>query len=196
MVLPEKYSAEKLMRARVYVFTFKAGLLANFAHDLRLSVTSFQIRFAHDQLEATFDASSLRVDGVARRGKVDSDALSKDDKAEIEETIRKELLESAEHRRIQLQGTLKRDGAGYTVDAELNLRGQTQGLRIPIRLERESAVAEVELIPSKFGVPQYKSFMGAISLQDRVRVRVEILEELAKLEARLSSAETSVFEPG
>jgi polyisoprenoid-binding protein YceI len=183
------------MRAQVFVFTFKEGLFARLAHDLRLSVTSFEIRLEAGRVRATFDASSLRVDGVAQRGKVDRSVLSNGDKADIEETIRKELLEIAEHPRIELKGSLKRDPTGSAVEGELHLHGHSQGLSIPLRLVSERIVGEVELVPSKFAIPQYKAFMGAIALQDRVVVRVELFEELAKLEAIANSGEAAVFEP-
>jgi polyisoprenoid-binding protein YceI len=183
------------MRARVHVFTFKQGLLARLAHDLRLSVARFEIHLDHDQVHATFDADSLRVDGVAHGDSVEPDALTREDKAKIEETVRTELLHSAAHPRIELKGTLKRDGAAVTVDGELRLRGQSQGLRVPVKVERERTFAEVELSPSRFGIPPYKALAGAIRLQDRVVVRVELLEQLDKLEALASSGEMSVFEP-
>jgi hypothetical protein len=183
------------MRAQVYVFTFKAGLLAKLAHDLRLSVSSFEIRVDQGKVEATFDASSLRVDGVAHRGNVDRSVLSAEDKAQIEATIRNELLESTQQPRIELNGRLLRDAAGSTVEAKLHLHGHSRELRIPLKRVGERLVAEVELVPSKFGIPQYKAFMGAIALQDRIVVRVELLEELAKLELIANSGELAVFQP-
>jgi hypothetical protein len=183
------------MQARVQVFTFKQGLLARLAHDLRLSVAAFEIRLDHGQIHATFEADSLRVDGVSHGERVDRDALSGADKAKIEATIRSELLRSAEHPRIELNGTLKRDGEAFAVDAELHLRGQRQGLRVPVRVDRERVFAEVELTPSRFGIAPYKALAGAIRLQDRVVVRIELLEQLAKLDVLASSDKTSVFEP-
>lgn len=178
------------------MYTFKQGLLARLAHDLRLSVARFEIRLDHGQVHATFDADSLRVDGVAHGDSVDRDALSNEDKSKIEATVRTELLHSAEHPRIELKGTLERDGVAFAVDAELHMRGQRQGLRVPVHVDRERTFAEVELSPSRFGIPAYKALAGAIRLQDRVVIRVEFLEQLAELCALVSNGETSVFEPG
>jgi hypothetical protein len=185
----------ELMRARVHVFTFKQGLLARLAHDLRLSVSRFEIRVDHDAVQATFEADSLCVDGVAHGDSVDREALTKEDKSKIERTVRTELLRSAEHPRIELKGTLKRDGATLAVEGELSLRGQRQGLRVPVGVERERTFVEVELSPSRFGIQPYKALGGAIRLQDRVVIRVDFFEQLDKLEALVSSGETSVFEP-
>lgn len=183
------------MQARVYVYTFKEGLFAKLAHDLRLSTTNFQIRLEAGEVRATFDASSLRVDGVMTRGKLDRSVLSDGDRAEIEATIRKELLESAQLPKIELSGRIKREGAGFILDGQLSLHGQSRGLRIPIRAEQGLTVVQTELVPSRFGIPQYKALMGAIALQDRIVVRVELLEELAKLEAKSSTAEATSFKP-
>jgi hypothetical protein len=183
------------MRARVYVFTFKEGLFAGLAHDLRLSVGSFEISVDHNCVKAMFDPSSLRVDGVAHGSKLDPNALSGDDKAEIEATLREQILETTAHPRIELNGTLTRDGAAFTVEAQLHLHGHSRGLRIPVRFAPDRAFAEVELVPSQFGIPKYKALAGAIRLQDRVVVRVELVEELTKLEALASNGEASVFEP-
>jgi hypothetical protein len=183
------------MRAQVHLFTFKEGLLARLAHDLRLSVGQFEVRIDQNRVVATFDAASLHVDGVARGEHVDPNALSVEDKAKIETTIRRELLTAAEHPKIELNGTLQREGAGFAIEAELHLHGHVQGLRVPVRLERGRAFSEVELLPSRFGIPPYKALGGAIRLQDRVVVRVELLEELDKLEALASSGGSAVFEP-
>lgn len=183
------------MQARVYVYTFKEGLFAKLAHDLRLSVTAFQIRLERDEVQATFDAASLRVDGVMKRGQLDRSVLSPSDRADIEATIRKELLETAQAPKIDVKGRVKREGAGVIVEAQLHLHGQSQGLRIPVRAERELTIAQVELVPSRFGIPQYKALMGAIALQDRVAVRVELLEELTKLAAKSNTDEATSFSP-
>jgi hypothetical protein len=183
------------MRAQVHVFTFKAGLLARLAHDLQLSAGAFEIHVDQSRVHATFGAGSLRVDGVAHGDRVDPNALSAEDKAKIEATIRNELLRSAEHPKIELNGTLRREAGTFIVEAELHLHGHSQGLRIPVCLERGRAFAEVELLPSRFGIPPYKALGGAIRLQDRIVVRVDFLEELDKLEAIASNGGSAAFEP-
>ena len=183
------------MHARVYVFTFKEGLLARLAHDLRLTVTRFELRIDHGRVNAKFDATSLSVDGVAHGERIDRDALSADDKSKIEATIRNEILDSARHPQVEVTGALRRDGGSLTLDAELRLHGHSQGLRAPVRTDEQRTFVEVELVPSKLGIPPYKALAGAIRLQDRIVVRVEIPEELTKLEAIASSDAGSVFGP-
>lgn len=183
------------MHARVYVFTFKEGLLARLAHDLRISVTRFELRFEQGRVDARFDAGSLSVDGVARGERVDHTGLSADDKAKIEATIRNEILDAARYPEVKLTGLIRRDDRSLTVDAELHLHGHSQGLRLPIRSEPQGTFVEVELKPSRFGIPPYKAVAGAIRLQDRIVIRVEIAEELAKLDAIASNGDGVVFGP-
>jgi hypothetical protein len=183
------------MQARAYVYTFKEGLLARLAHDLRVSVTRFELRFEHGRVDARFDAGSLAVDGVARGESVDRAALTSDDKAKIEATIRNEILHSARHPDIRVTGSIGRGDGSLIVDAELHLHGHSQGLRVPVRSEPQRTFVEVALKPSKFGISPYKAVAGAIRLQDRIVIRVEVAEELAKLEAIASSGGGAVFGP-
>ena len=77
--------------------------------------------------------------------------------------------------------------------AELGMNQTEQREKVAVGVQH--TIAQVEIVPSRFGIPQYKALLGAIALQDRVVVRVEILEELAKLEAKSSSAEATSFGP-
>jgi polyisoprenoid-binding protein YceI len=183
------------VQARVYVFTFKQGLLARLAHDLRLSVTRFELRFDHDRVSAKFDATSLSVDGVAHGERIDRAALSDDDKIKIEATVRNEILHASRHPHVEVTGSIRRRDGSVALDAELHLHGHSQGLQLPVRTDNQRTFVEVELMPSKFGIPPYKALAGAIRLQDRIVIRVEILEELAKREAIASSEAGGVFGP-
>jgi hypothetical protein len=183
------------VHARVYVFTFKEGLLARLAHDLRLTVTRFELRFDRDRVSAKFDATSLVVDGVAHGERIDRGALSDDDKSKIEATVRNEILHASRHPQVEVNGSIQRRDGSVAVDASLHLHGHSQGLQLPVRTDNHRTFVEVELMPSKFGIPPYKALAGAIRLKDRVVIRVEIAEELAKLEAIASSEAGAVFGP-
>ena len=183
------------MRATAHVYTFKEGFLARLAHDLRLTVGKFEIHLERSKLRASFAADSLRVDGVARPAGVDAGALSADDKADIEDTIRRVLLQSAAHPQIEVHGTLTPVGEGFAADVEVRLRGVTQRLRVPIEIEPDRTVARVELAPSHFGIAPYKALAGAIRLQDRVVVSIEFLEQSTLLENAARSGDACMFEP-
>ena len=56
----------------IHVFTFKEGLLSRLAHDLRLSVTHYDIELRAGRVRARFDVASARVDGVVVSDRVDT----------------------------------------------------------------------------------------------------------------------------
>ena len=181
---------------QLQVFTFKDGLLARLAHDLRLSVGRFELILQKGQLQGWFDPNSLTVDGVAHGDRVDAAALSNEDKQKIHQTIVRELLETSRHPRIELEGKLGQVDGQFLLDAKLRLRGVDRTLQIPLRLTALGMTAEVEFAPSQFGIPPYKALGGAIRLQDRVLVRVHVLAERDKLASLVSSGEPYTFQPG
>jgi hypothetical protein len=184
------------METRVHVFTFREGLLSRLAHDLRLSARSFELVFEQGRIEGWVDAASLAVDGVAHGERVDSEGLSGGDKRKIEAAIAREILDAAHYPRIDLHGRVLRAEGRLEVEGQLRVRGREQPIRIPLRGAPDRTIAEVELVPSRFGIPPYKALGGAIRLQDRVRVRVEIVAEPDKLDAISASGHRTVFRIG
>jgi hypothetical protein len=183
------------MQTRVHVFTFREGLLARLAHDLRLTVGSFELRLERDQLRGWFDPASLRVDGVAHGERVDSGALSEGDTRKIEQTIAREILEASHYPRIELEARVVRDDGDFTALAQLRLHGHDLPLRVPLRRARDRITADLEFAPSRVGIAPYKALGGAIRLQDRVRIRVEIVAEPDKLDAVSAMQGDSLFLP-
>ena len=160
------------MRAAAFVFTFKEGLFARLAHDLRLTVQSFEITVQSGAVRAWFDASSLSVDGVAHGERVDPDGLSPEDKRKILDTIARDVLQSATHPRIELDGKLVQTGQQTIMDGKLRLHGVERPVRIPVDASAQQLSAEFAFSPASFGIRPYKALGGVIRLQDRVVVRV------------------------
>lgn len=183
----------RVVQTTVHVFTFKDGLLARLAHDLRLTLGRFELTLERGELRGVFDPSSLRVDGVAHGERVDPSALSAGDKQKIEHTIAHELLTVAQHPRIELQGKLGQLDGQFELAATLSLRGVSQSLRIPLRLAADGMTASVELTPSRYGIPPYKALGGAIRLQDRVLIRVQVHGERDKLAALANNEQACTF---
>ena len=52
------YSSEN---AECFIYTFKEGLLSKVAHDLKLKVNGFEIRWENGEIQADFDPSSIEV---------------------------------------------------------------------------------------------------------------------------------------
>ncbi len=186
----------QLVHTHLYIFTFREGLLARLAHDLRLHASAFEFQLEAGRLRGWVDPSSLEVDGVAHGQRVDGSALSADDKRKIQHNLRQEVLEIARYPRIEIEGSLARGASGWQADVLLQLHGTSRRLQIPVKLEADRAIAEIEIRPSDFGIAPYKALGGAIRLQDRVRVSAIVLAERDKLEAASASGRASMFRPG
>jgi polyisoprenoid-binding protein YceI len=159
----------------IRVLTFKEGLLARLAHDLRLHVERFTIVREGDLLRVEIDPSSLVIDGVMKDGRCDASALSAGDRATIGETIRTTILDVRRHPSIRVQGrvTTREDGS-VELRGELELHGTKRALVLVARREGTRLRASTSLRPSEFGIAPYKALAGAIKLQDRVGIELEL----------------------
>jgi polyisoprenoid-binding protein YceI len=165
----------------LHVFTFKEGILARAAHDLRLTLERFQVSLEQDMLTAVFETASLRVDGTMRDGRLDRSELAERDRLEIEGVIRSRILAVDTYPRARLEAQVRREGAVCSIDGELELLGQRRKIAFEARPTGTSAdewEAEVALAPSRWGVRPYSAMLGAIRLADRIRVvaRLQIRE--------------------
>lgn len=166
------------MHATILVFTFKEGLFARLAHDLRLHLGDFEATLQGSAVRARCSLASLFVDGVAHGQAVDTHALSDSDKQKIHETMVGEILQTHAHPDASFEGQVQERGAGrLSVEGRLSLHGVTQ----PCTFELVAGASpnapwagELTLIPSRFRIPPYKALGGAIRLADRVVVRVSV----------------------
>ncbi len=156
--------------ASIHVFTYKDGLLARLAHDLRLSLRRFEIEREGEELRARFWPGSLVVDGVAdRQGEVDTQALSESDRRKIVGNIAEAVLRTGQFAEAEFRGRLVEQERA--IDGELTLLGKTLPQRVTLRGEGERRIGETTLVPSRWGIAPYRALAGAIKLQDRVLVR-------------------------
>jgi len=157
----------------IQVFTYKDGLLARLAHDLRLTLGRFEIQREGATVQARFWPGSLRVDGaIDRRGQLDPAALSDSDRRKIGENIANEVLHLDRSPEASFRGQIVADGAA--VEGELTLAGRSVALRVPVQAVGDRLRAEVTLAPSRWGIAPFKALAGAIKLQDRVLVVIEL----------------------
>lgn len=157
----------------IRVFTFKEGLLSPLAHDLALRLGRFTLGVTGGVVNGRFELASLEVEGAVKRGRVAEGTLSANDRATIERTLR-EILHVAREPAATFTGSVAGHRAGSTrVSGELTLAGRTQPLDAEIALGPRLR-AEVEFAPSSFGIPPYRALGGAIKLQDRVRVELDV----------------------
>ncbi len=158
----------------IQVFTFKDGLLARLAHDLRLSLTGFEIRIDGSTVEGRMWPESLRVDGVMRGANLRVDELSASDRAKIQRNIREDVMVTARYPEVRFRGEVETTAGGARVTGTLEMLARQQPVTVNVRREGDKLVGVCELQPSKWGIRPYKALAGAIKLQDRVRVALAI----------------------
>lgn len=163
-----------IVGGQIRVFSFKEGLLSKVAHDLQFSLGRFEVESDGQHVVARMLPSSLEVEGVMRKGQLDAHGVSDADKQEIEGNLRQKVLQTDAHPRAVFSGDAVPAPGGYRISGSLTLAGRTRDLAFEVRQEAGHWRAEIELVPSLWGIKPFKAWMGAIKLQDRVVVRIEL----------------------
>lgn len=162
----------KITTGTFHVFTFKDGLLARLAHDLRLRVDRWEVEVEGEAVTARCWTSSLWPEGAMSGGRLDEGSLSDGDREKIRENITEKILSAGRYPEIVFRGQAPEGSA--TVKGELTLAGRSAPLEIPLRREGGVVRGEVTLVPSRWGIEPYKAMGGAIKLQDKVRIAFEL----------------------
>jgi hypothetical protein len=136
--------------ATLRVHTTRAGAAAKAGHDLLIEVTTWEATVANGAVTLTADPASLKV----LEGTGGMKSLSEDDKRNIEQTLRKEILTAP---------IAYRDG-------ELELNGQTHPLSVEVTEGGGSAV----ITQSRWGIKPYSALFGALKVADDVRVEASL----------------------
>lgn len=164
--------------AECLVLTFKEGLLAAVAHDLKIRVSRFAIEIDEERRSVVgrFDPSSLRVVCAVSDGRDAPETLSAANRAEIESSIARYVLEPARHPEIRFASRSVEDraGGGYSVDGTLSLHGVERPLRVEVRRVERAHVAEARLHQPDFGIEPYRAMLGALRVQAEVAVRLTL----------------------
>ena len=161
--------------AECLVFTFKEGLLASVAHDLKLRVTRFTVDVTDGGVSAEFAADSLRVMHAMRDGREDAAALSDADRRKIERNIVEEVLAAGRYPTIRFSSTrVVKNPVGFEVSGELALHGQRRPLRVDVKAVGSRFVAEVVLHQPDFGIKPYTAMLGALRIRPDVRIELSV----------------------
>ena len=150
----------------VYLYCFKTGLFSRVAHDIRLSVQPCSFTRNEDQIRATFSPTDIEVDGALRGSTIDPTSLSQRDKHQIRKKLRSEVLKVQSYPEIAVVGRL----ANNVFEGRLTLKSNTRPLKFSTTVRGHVTFADFEIQPSLWGIPPYKALLGAIQLQDRIRV--------------------------
>jgi hypothetical protein len=159
---------------RLDVFTFKEGLLARAAHDLQLTLGSFPVSLDGEEVRAELPLGELRVVGPVEDGVTRPDGYDAHRRAEIEATMRDKVLAVARQPTALFVGRAREAATGFSVEGELQLAGARAPLAFAVDGADGVYRARFELVPSRWGIAPYRAMLGAIRVQDRVRVEVAV----------------------
>ncbi len=154
----------------VLLFCFKSGVLSRAGHDLRLSVRPARLEWSDKHLTAWFRAQDIQVDGAIVHGEVKPALLSKRDHRNISTNLNEKVLETSRFPEIRVKGSAV-DG---TFSGELLLKGCSRPIQFPYEIHDTHSIAKVEIVPSKWGIKPFRALFGALQLQDRIRVEIQI----------------------
>jgi polyisoprenoid-binding protein YceI len=161
--------------ATLSVRTGKGGAAAKAGHDLLIEVGDWKATLVVDEdpsknsIELTVDATSLQV--IEGSGGVQ--ALSDDDRANIEETIEDKVLNREE---ITFSSTSVRGGAAgaLAVEGDLTIVGSTEPTSFELTIGEDGALsATVTVTQSDWGMKPYSALFGALKVNDEVVVELE-----------------------
>lgn len=163
--------------AECLIYTFKDGLLARLAHDLKLCASELSITVddAASTVSARVDTRGVQVVSFRRDGRDDPRALGGFERSQIEGNVHRDVLDSARFPEARFVSTaVTGSGDGFTVQGLLTLHGRTAALTIPVRRLGDRYLATVTLVQSRFGIKPYSAALGALKVRDEVTVTLSI----------------------
>ncbi len=168
------------------IFTFKQGLLSGFGHNLlfRCEAELQSERLPHDlnsdsasSLELKLDPLEIRLQGAVvgepptslamAPSRITTESLSDEQSQQVLDAMRRDVLNVSRYPMIRVVGGDPSEGTQRLL---LSLCGVTADVKVNVRRQAEQWVGELELQPSRFNIKPYRAMLGALKLQDRVRV--------------------------
>jgi polyisoprenoid-binding protein YceI len=159
------------------VRTKRTGAAAKAGHNLLFHVTSWEARLTvgadatATRLELDVDAGSLRV----IEGTGGMQALGDDDKANIEQTIDKEVLQRQAITFRSTQVQLAADGSGLRVQGDLTLLGRSHPLAFDVAVSDGGTLSAVAIVKqTDWGMKPYSALFGALKVVDEVEIEIDV----------------------
>jgi polyisoprenoid-binding protein YceI len=170
-------------RSSIYIWTFKAGLMARLAHDLQIEACDYQFSIqgsldSNWSAELVIPVSSFRVLGAVRKKVLQAGKLSLDERVEIEQTLQAKVLNAQQFPVIRYSAVLEGRESQKNFRGELTIKDQTNILQVEGRMERTITgvhlKGEAIIHQSDFGIKPFQAFLGALKIKDEVEVSWDI----------------------
>jgi hypothetical protein len=163
--MPHRFGPDN---ARLTIRTSRTGGAAKAGHDLLIEVESWQATLdleAQPALTLTADSRSLRV--LEGTGGIKS--LSESDKADIKNTIDKEVLKGCA---IEFRSTAvdRRPDGSMGVTGELELGGRKAPGAFELVAHDGRLTGEATVKQTDFGIKPYSALFGGLKVADEVKV--------------------------
>lgn len=158
-------------RSTVTVHVFKAGLFSAFGHEheVRAPIASgtVEVSQADPKVELAFHARELKV--------LDPD-LKASDRAEVQATmLGPKVLDAERFPEIRFRSTrVTRDGAGWRVEGELTLHGQTRRVTLGVTEAGGRYLGSVKLRQRDFGITPVTVAGGTVKVKDELQLEFAI----------------------
>lgn len=155
-----------------FVYTWKDGLLSRLGHDLRFTMDKPAITKVDGRIEVRCELSTLRFDTAMRDNRPAAGLLSDKDIADIHANLRNEVLHVSRYPIARFVARVEAD----RLAGDLELHGVARTITVPIHRGAGRIAGEIELVPSLWGIKPFKALLGALRIQDRVRVTFDLPE--------------------
>ena len=151
------------------IFTFKEGLLSKVAHDLELRATVYSIEGAGGELRVSVDPRGIRVLHAIVHGRPSPSVLSNGQREEIEETMRRKILEVRRFPEIVFTAKLA-DWDGERLSGRLNLHGIERVQGVDIKRNDRGFQISTPLHQPDFRIKPYSALFGALKVKPEIRI--------------------------
>jgi polyisoprenoid-binding protein YceI len=175
-----KVAAEE---SRMTVQVGTAGLFKMFGHEHEIAVRGLSGEVAWDSEAPVRSRFVLAIDAASLS--VADEALSEEDRAQVQSEMEAKALALPQNPRIVFESTEVRvekvegDRRHLKLRGTLSLRGVSKPLEVPLRLEfaegRVTAKGEMELESKDWGVPQIAAIGGSVKTKQDLGIAFEIV---------------------
>ena len=178
--------------SKVHILVFRGGTLSRFGHNHVMSVQQLHGRvwthptLARSGFEFAFPVAQLVVDDPAARREEGSDfppeIPEKDRQGTRGNMLREEVLDAEHFPEVSLKSVSIGGTADHpNVTARITIRDASHDVSLTptIRVEgkRLSVTGEFDILQSEFGIKPFTAALGALAVQDRLRVKFSVVAE-------------------